>query len=83
MRSTRSPKVSTGWRDFPAGSVNFNAVVARMMRLLMEAVMIIAIVSGMVFVSKMGASDSEDKQPKETRKREDDQDIKDDDWPYR
>jgi hypothetical protein len=83
MRSKRSRKVLTGWRDFSAGSVNFNAVVARMMRLLMEAVMVIAIVSGMVFVSKMGASESEDKQPKETKKREDDKDINDDDWPYR
>ena len=47
----------------------------------MEAVMVIAIVSGMVFVSKMGTS--EDKQPKDERTREDDKDIKDDDWPYR
>lgn len=64
-----------------ARSVNFTAVVVSMMRLLMEAVMVIAIVSGMVFVSKMGTSD--DKQPKDTKKREDNMDIKDDDWPYR
>ncbi len=64
-----------------ARSVNFTAVVVSMMRLLMEAVMVIAIVSGMVFVSKMGTS--EDKQPKDERTREDDKDIKDDDWPYR
>jgi hypothetical protein len=55
-----------------------------MMRLLMEAVMIIAIVSGMIFVSKMSASeDGGESKPKDTKTRDDDKDIKDDDWPYR
>jgi hypothetical protein len=65
-----------------AGSVNFIAVVVSMMRLLMEAVMIIAIVSGMVFISKINASDEKPKDTK-PRSRDEDKDIKDDDWPYR
>jgi hypothetical protein len=43
---------------YSAGSINFNTVVMAMMRLLMEAVMIIAIVSGMVFVTKVSASEN-------------------------
>ncbi len=46
--------------------------------------MVIAIISGMVFVSKMNVSEDEgESKPKETRTREEDQDIENDDWPYR
>jgi hypothetical protein len=82
MRSTRERQVFTGWRVYSASSISLDAVVVRMMRLLMEAVMVIAIVSGMVFVSKMSAGDEKPKDTK-PRSRDEDKDIESDDWPYR
>jgi hypothetical protein len=67
-----------------AGSINLLKVVMTMMRLVMEAVMIIAIVSGMVFVTKISASENNSNntvRDNENERGDADQDSKESDNP--